>query len=57
MKAPPITIKNIIRALVLLLYPNPTEKMKDKDGIRLVTDWWAASVKVLGYSDLLDRMK
>lgn len=56
MKAPSNTIRNILRALCLLLYPNPTEKVKDKDGIRLVTDWWSASLKVLGRSSLLDEM-
>lgn len=56
MKAPSQTIRNILRALCLLLYPNPTEKMKDKDGIRLVTDWWNASLKVLGRSTLLEDM-
>ena len=30
--------------------------MKDKDGIRLVTDWWNASLKVLGRSTLLEDM-
>ncbi|CAD8159976.1 unnamed protein product [Paramecium pentaurelia] len=56
MKAPSMTIRNILRALCLLLYPNPTEKIKDKDGIRLVTDWWTASLKVLGRSTLLEEM-
>lgn len=56
MKAPSMTIRNILRALCLLLYPNPTEKTKDKDGIRLVTDWWTASLKVLGRSTLLEEM-
>lgn len=51
-KSPPIAVKNVLRALVLLMYPNPTEKMKAPDGIRFVTDWWAASMKVLGKPDL-----
>lgn len=56
MKAPSITIRNVLRGLCLILYPNPTEKTKDKDGIRFVTDWWQASLKVLGRANLLQDM-
>ena len=56
MKAPSITIKNVLRALCLIIYPAPTEKMKDADGLRFVTDWWQASLKVLGKPNLLGEM-
>jgi len=46
-----------MQAVCLILYPNPTEKMKDRSGLKMVTDWWAASLKVLGNSKLLDDMK
>ena len=42
-----------MRALCYILYPNPTEKIKAADGLRFVTDWWAASIKVLGRTTLL----
>jgi dynein heavy chain, axonemal len=47
MKQPPQTIKNVMRALCLILDPNPKEKMKDASGLKFVTDWWAASVRLL----------
>lgn len=47
MKQPPLPVKNVMRALCLILYPNPAEKMKAPDGLRFITDWWAASMKVL----------
>lgn len=52
MKSPGQVIRNVLRALCLILYPNPTEKMKAPDGIRFVTDWWQASLKVLGRPNL-----
>lgn len=56
MKQPSATIKNVLRALCLILYPNPTEKMKAADGLRFVTDWWTASQKVLSRNALLQDM-
>lgn len=56
MKAPSQVIRNVLRALCLVLYPNPTEKMKAADGIKFVTDWWAASQKVLNRANLLGDM-
>lgn len=43
MKAPSQVIRNVMRALCLILYPNPSEKMKDASGLKFITDWWAAS--------------
>ena len=56
MKQPPQPVKNVMRALCLILYPNPSEKMKAPDGLRFVTDWWAASLKVLGQQGLLQTL-
>ena len=53
MKSPPNTIKLVMRALCLILYPNPTEKIKNEKTLKLEIDWWAASLKLLGRSDLL----
>jgi dynein heavy chain len=57
MKAPPPVIRDTMQAVCYILNPNPTDKMKDKSGLKMVTDWWAASLKVLGNSKLLDEMK
>lgn len=46
-----------MRALCLILYPNPSEKMKDASGLKFVTDWWAASVKLLNRPGLIQEMK
>lgn len=40
MKQPPNVIKLVMRALCLILYPNPTEKRKDEKTLLNVTDWW-----------------
>jgi dynein heavy chain len=45
-----------MRAICLLLYPSPTEKMKDASGLRFVTDWWAASIKLLNKPGLLSDL-
>jgi len=44
-----------MRAVCYILYPNPTEKMKE--GLKTVIDWWAASKKLLGDIRLLDTMR
>lgn len=31
--------------------------MKDKSGLKMVTDWWAASLKILGNPRLLDDLR
>lgn len=53
MKQPPQVIKNVMRAICLVLYPSPAEKMKDASGLRFITDWWAASIKLLNRAGLL----
>ena len=53
MKSPPNTIKLVMKALCLILYPNPTEKVKNEKTLKLETDWWSASLKLLGRSGLL----
>lgn len=45
-----------MRALCYILYPNPTEKMKAPDGLRFITDWWSASLKLLGRSSLMQEL-
>lgn len=53
LKQPPQVIKNVMRALCLVLDPNPKDKMKDASGLKFVTDWWAASVRLLNKPGLL----
>lgn len=45
-----------MRALCLILDPNPKEKMKDASGLKFVTDWWAASVRLLNKPGLLQEL-
>lgn len=53
MKSPPVVIKTVTQALCLILYPNPTEKKKNQDTLRIEIDWWAASLKLLNNQGLL----
>lgn len=45
-----------MRAVCYILYPNPSEKMKDASGLRFITDWWAASMKLLNKPGLLNEL-
>lgn len=45
-----------MRALCLILYPNPTEKIKNEKTLKLEVDWWAASLKLLGRPGLLQEL-
>lgn len=58
MKKPPNVIRVVMKALCLLIYPNPTEKIKNQETLKMEVDWWAASMsnKVLGNSKLLDDL-
>lgn len=40
MKNPPMPIKVTMQALCLILYPNPTEKKKNPDTLKIEIDWW-----------------
>jgi len=55
MRNPVNPIKQTMHAVCLILYPNPTEKRKEE--LRTVVDWWAASIKLLGNTQLLNMMK
>lgn len=52
MKNPPVAVKTVMTALCLILYPNPSEKKKNPDTLRIEIDWWAASLKLLGQNVL-----
>jgi dynein heavy chain len=41
-------IKLVLKGLVLILDPNPKETMKDEKTLKNVTNWWVASVRILG---------
>lgn len=56
MKNPPNVIRVVMQALCLIMYPNPTEKKKNDQTLRMQTDWWAASLKLLGSSTLLNDL-
>jgi dynein heavy chain len=45
-----------MRALCLILDPNPKDKMKDASGLRFITDWWAASIRLLNRPTLLQEL-
>ncbi|EAS00969.2 dynein heavy chain (macronuclear) [Tetrahymena thermophila SB210] len=55
MKQPAEPIKATMKAVCLVMYPNPSEKKKE--GLKTVVDWWAASVKLLGNPRLLQDMQ
>lgn len=54
MKKPPNVIRVVMKALCLLIYPKPTETFKNQETMKNEVDWWAASMKVLNNSKLLD---
>lgn len=45
---PTAVIKLVLKGLVLILDPAPKETMKDEKTLKNVTNWWAASVRILG---------
>lgn len=56
MKSPPTPVRVVLQALCLIMYPNPTEKKKNPETLRVETAWWEASIKLLGNTRLLDEM-
>jgi dynein heavy chain len=56
MKNPTSTIKDVMQALCLVMYPNPSEKRKNQETLRNEVDWWQASLKLLSNPKLLDEM-
>jgi dynein heavy chain len=56
MKSPPLPVKVVMQGLCLVLYPNPTEKKKNPDTLKIEVDWWAASLKLLGNPKLLQDL-
>ncbi len=56
MLSPPKQIRFVMQALCLILYPNPTEKVKNQETMKVETDWWAASIKLLNKPGLLDEL-
>lgn len=53
MKNPSLVIKLVMQTLCLVLYPNPTEKRKNQETLKMEVDWWAASQKLLNNQHLL----
>ena len=44
-----------MKAVCLILYPKPKETKKEN--LTTVIDWWAASVKLLGDTNLMKSMR
>jgi dynein heavy chain, axonemal len=56
-KTPPEAIKTTLKACCLLVNPNPKEKMKDESGLKMITDWWSASLKMVSDSNFIKNLK
>lgn len=54
MKSPPQVIKVVMKALCIVKYPKPTETFKNPETLKVEVDWWAASMKLLNNTKLLD---
>ena len=46
-KNPPRPVKAVLHGLCLIMNPNPTDKKKNNETLKMEIDWWAASIKVL----------
>ncbi len=46
-----------LKACCLLLNPNHKEKMKDESGLKMIPDWWAASLKMVSDSNFIKTLK
>ena len=44
---PVLPIKYTMQALCYLMYPNPLEKRKNPESLKIEVDWWAASQKLM----------
>lgn len=43
--------------MCIVLFPNHGQKIKDASGLKMVPDWWKASVMLLGNIKLLEMLK
>lgn len=53
---PPIAVKLTLQGLCLLIDPTPKEKVKNEKTLKMETDWWAASIRLLGNPKLLSEL-
>ncbi len=56
MKNPSSAIKDVMQALCLIMYPNPTEKKRNQETLINEVNWWQASLKLLNNPKLLEDM-
>ena len=56
MNNPPIAVRMTMQGLCLLIEPTPKEKMKNEKTLKMETDWWAASVRLLNNPKLLNEL-
>ena len=53
---PVSAIKYSLQALCYLLYPNPTEKRKDPETLKIGVDWWGASQKLVNDVNFVKKL-
>lgn len=53
MNNPPLAVRMTMQGLCLILDPNPKEKVKNDKTLKMETDWWSASVRLLNNPKLL----
>ena len=46
-----------LKACCLLLNPNHKEKMKDESGLKMIPDWWTASLKRVSDTNFIKTLK
>ena len=46
-----------MHACCILVYPYPTEKVKNEKTLMMEVDWWAASVRLLGDMKFKERLE
>jgi dynein heavy chain len=56
MMNPPLAVKLVMQGVCLLIDPQPKEKVKNEKTLKMETDWWAASVRLLGNPKLLNNL-
>ena len=56
MNNPPIAVRLTLQGLCLLIDPNPKEKIKNEKTLKMQTDWWGASNRLLGNPKLLNEL-
>ena len=56
MNNPPIAVRLTLQGLCLLIDPSPKEKIKNEKTLKMETDWWSASMRLLNNPKLLNEL-